>query len=112
MAEESEDIGSIDAIGAADGVSSSDSPPAAAPARASTAPELQAAVNRVNARLSSYHRVLELSVDAASGLTIATVRDSQSGAVLQQFPGANALHLAEMLAKWAGGRNALLDLIA
>lgn len=112
MAEESEDSGSIGAIGAADGVSIDDSPPAAAPARSSNAHELQAAVNRVNARLSSYSRVLELSVDVASGLTIATVKDSRTGTVLQQFPGANALHLAEMLAKWAGAKSALIDLIA
>lgn len=73
---------------------------------------MQAAVRRVNDRLSNYSRVLELNVDAASGLTVATVRDSQTGQVLQQFPSADSLHLAEMLAQWAGGKNALLDLIA
>jgi uncharacterized FlaG/YvyC family protein len=111
MAEESEDIGSLGAIGAADAASIDDSAPAS-PARSSGAQDLQAAVNRVNDRLSSYSRVLELNVDAGSGLTVATIKDSQTGEVLQQFPGADALHLAEMLAKWAGSKSALLDLVA
>jgi uncharacterized FlaG/YvyC family protein len=51
-------------------------------------------------------------VDAASGLTVATVKDSQTGQILQQFPGTDALHLAQMLADWAGGKHALLDIIA
>lgn len=112
MVEQTEDIGSIGAVGTVDGGSIDDSAPAS-PARATpSAQELQAAVKRVNDRLSSYSRVLELNVDAASGLTVATVKDSQTGQVLQQFPSADSLHLAEMLAQWAGGKNALLDLIA
>jgi len=112
MAEESDDIGSIAGIGAADPVSIDDTAPSSSPVSAPSAQELQAAVQRVNDRLSNYSRVLELNVDAASGLTVATVRDSQTGQVLQQFPGTDALHLAEMLAQWAGGKHALLDLIA
>ena len=108
-------IDSIGAIGTADAVSS-DTLPATAPARQAqrqpSAKDLQDAVNKVNARLSSVSRVLELKVDAGSGLTVATVKDSRTGQVLQQFPGANMLELAQMLADWAGGKNALLDLIA
>jgi uncharacterized FlaG/YvyC family protein len=107
MAEESEDIGSVGAIGAADTASVDDAVPSY-----SLAQDLNAAVGRVNDRLSSYSRVLELNVDAASGLTVATIKDSQTGAVLQQFPSADSLHLAQMLAEWAGSKNALLDLIA
>jgi uncharacterized FlaG/YvyC family protein len=43
---------------------------------------------------------------------VATIRDSRTGAVVQQFPGADSLQLAQMLADWSGGKNALLDLIA
>ena len=107
MAEESEDIGSVGAIGAADIASVDDVVPAYSPTQ-----DLQAALGRVNDRLSSYSRVLELNVDAASGLTVATIKDSRTGAVLQQFPSVDALHLAQMLAKWAGSNNALLDLLA
>ena len=111
MGEQSEDIGSLGAIGATDAPSVDDSAPSST-VRQPSPQELQAAVSRVNDRLSSYSRVLELNVDAASGLTVATVKDSRTGQVLQQFPGADALHLAQMLAQWAGSKHALLDLIA
>lgn len=112
MAEQSEDIGSLGAVGAPDSISVDDSGPPSSSVRQPGTQELQAAVSRVNDRLSSYSRVLELNVDAASGLTVATVKDSQTGQILQQFPGVDALHLAQMLAQWAGGKHALLDLIA
>jgi uncharacterized FlaG/YvyC family protein len=115
MVEEGNDrIDSVGSIGTAEGVST-DVLPATAwrPAqRQPTTKDLQDAVNKVNAQLSSVSRVLELTVDAGSGLTVATVKDSRTGQVLQQFPGTNSLQLAQMLANWAGGKNALLDLIA
>jgi uncharacterized FlaG/YvyC family protein len=80
--------------------------------RTPTAQSLQAAVSAANARLSSVNRVLELRVDPASGLTIATIIDGETGTVIQQFPGTDSLHLAQMLADWAQGKNVLLDLIA
>jgi uncharacterized FlaG/YvyC family protein len=113
MVEQSAALDSVGAIGAAGDLSLNDAPAAAAPAaRRPTAQQLQDAVKQVNDRLSSVSRVLELNVDAISGLTVATVKDSRTGAVLQQFPGADSLHLAQMLAEWAGGKHALLDLIA
>jgi len=78
----------------------------------SSAQAIQAAVQQVNAHLASVNRVLELHVDAGTGLTIATIRDAQTGAVLQQFPSADSVHLAQMLADWSPGKNVLLDLIA
>jgi uncharacterized FlaG/YvyC family protein len=74
--------------------------------------EIQAAVNQANANLSSSNRVVDYRVDAATGLTIATVRNSQTGAVLQQIPGADIIALAKMLAGWSPGKHMLLDLIA
>lgn len=111
MVEQSEALDSVGAISAADTVSLDDAAPAPAP-RQPSAQQLQDAVKQVNAQLSTMSRVLELNVDAASGLTVATVKDSRTGAVLQQFPGTDSLHLAEMLAGWAGSKHALLDLIA
>ena len=112
MAEQTEDIGSLGAIAAPDSVSVQDSSSSPSSVRQPSPQELQTAVSRVNDRLLSYSRVVELNVDAASGLTVATVKDAQTGQVLQQFPGTDALHLAQMLAEWAGSKNALLDLIA
>ena len=122
MVEESESIGSIGALGGADSAPSYDSAPgtpapspvsiAQQAARQPSAQEIQDAVSRVNDRLSSVNRVLELGVDAGSGLTVATIKDSQTGEVLEQFPGTDSIHLAQMLAGWASGKNILLDLIA
>jgi uncharacterized FlaG/YvyC family protein len=112
MADEGNTINSIGPIISPETVSSESSSVTTAPARQPSAKELQDAVNKVNARLSTFSRVLELKVDAGSGLTVATVKDSRTGAVLQQFPGTDSLELAQMLAEWSGGKNALLDLIA
>ena len=84
----------------------------ATPARAPSPQEIQAAVDQANANLSSSNRVLDYRVDAATGLTIATIRNSQTGAVLQQIPGADIIALAKMLAGWSPGKHMLLDLIA
>jgi uncharacterized FlaG/YvyC family protein len=123
MVEESESLGSIGAIGSADSAPSYDSAPST-PAPASTvtiaqqsarqpsAQDIQDAVSQVNERLSGVNKVLELGVDAGSGLTVATIRDSQTGEVLEQYPSTDSIHLAQMLQGWAAGKNILLDLIA
>jgi uncharacterized FlaG/YvyC family protein len=79
---------------------------------APSAAEIQAAVDKANANLASSNRVLSFRVDAATGLTIAQIRNSQTGAVLQQIPGADVIHLAQMLADWSPGKHMMLDLIA
>ena len=107
-------IDTVGAFSSAD-VGPSDSLPASTPwpqVQQPTTKDLQDAVAKVNTRLSTVSRVLELTVDASTGLTVATVKDSQKGNVLQQFPGNGSLQLAAMLANWAGDKNALLDLIA
>jgi uncharacterized FlaG/YvyC family protein len=85
---------------------------AAKPASQPSAQEIQAAVDRANANLASSNRVLDFRVDAATGITIAMIRNSQTGAVVQQIPGANIIALARMLADWSPGKHMLLDLIA
>jgi uncharacterized FlaG/YvyC family protein len=114
MVEESESMGSIGAVGAAEPApveDSSFSTPASV-AQPPTAQDIQDAVQQVNDRWSSVNRVLELNVDAGSGLTVATIRDSQTGEVLQQYPGTDSLQIARMLADWSSGKLVLLDLIA
>jgi uncharacterized FlaG/YvyC family protein len=86
--------------------------PAGKPASQPSAQEIQTAVNQANANLASSNRVLDFRVDAATGITIAMIRNSQTGAVLQQIPGANIIALARMLAEWSPGKHMLLDLIA
>ncbi|MBV9913876.1 MAG: flagellar protein FlaG [Sinobacteraceae bacterium] len=85
---------------------------ATAPIKQPAAADVQAAVARANANLASSNRVLDYRVDAATGLTIAIVRNAQTGALVQQIPGADIIALAQMLAEWSPGKHVLLDLIA
>jgi uncharacterized FlaG/YvyC family protein len=93
-------------------VNESASAVAAPPAKQPTATEISDALAAANANLSSSDRTLEYRVDAATGISIATIRNSQTGVVLQQIPGANIIALARMLAGWSPGKHMLLDLIA
>jgi len=85
---------------------------AAAPASAPSSQDVQDALQRINEHLASVNRVIDLQVDPETSLTIATVRNSNTGEVLQQYPAEDSLHLAQMLASWSHGGNILLDLIA
>jgi uncharacterized FlaG/YvyC family protein len=84
----------------------------AAAGKAPTSEEIAAAVSSANANLASSNRSLEYRVDAATGISIAMIRNTQTGAVMQQIPGADIIALARMLADWAPGKHMLLDLIA
>jgi len=119
MEEEGESIGSVAAIDTSTtydrlpSLASSVAPVAnQSSASQPTAQEIQDSVDQVNAKLAGTDRVLQLNVDPGSGLTIATIRNSQNGEVLGQYPSTDSLHLAQMLAGWASGKNILLDLIA
>jgi uncharacterized FlaG/YvyC family protein len=119
---ESEDIGSVGAIGETDTGPTYDSAPSTpAPpainiaqrsARQPTAQEIQDSVQQVNEHLASSNRVLQLNVDSGTGLVVATIKNSQTGEVLGQFPSTDSIHLAQMLADWSSGKNLMLDLIA
>src|SRR3569833_3173099 len=93
-------------------VNESASPVATQPAKQPTSAEISEAVAAANANLASSDRTLEYRVDAATGISIATIRNSQTGVVLQQIPGADIIALARMLQGWSPGKHMLLDLIA
>lgn len=92
--------------------SGSPSGSAAPQSSAAQAASLQESVDRINARLASSNRVMQLRVDPESGLTVAEIKNASTGQVLQQMPSADVVHLAEMLSSWAHGKNVLVDLIA
>jgi uncharacterized FlaG/YvyC family protein len=123
MVEQSEALGSIGAIDSSPTYDSAPSTPTQQPVSIAqqaarqpqpqpSAQEIQSSLAQVNERLATVGRVMTLNVDAGSGLTVATIRDSQTGEVLEQFPSTDSIHLAQMLAGWASGKNILLDLIA
>jgi uncharacterized FlaG/YvyC family protein len=93
-------------------VSASSAAVAAQSARQPTASEVSDAIAAANANLASSDRTLDYRVDAVTGISIATIRNSQTGVVVQQIPGADIIALARMLAGWAPGKHMLLDLIA
>ena len=126
MAEEIGSIAPVGAAGSGDPGSTVTLPPSAAvrpvpgkspqgapqQAQPPSARQIQADLKTVNAQLAGVNRVMELQVDRATGLTIVTIRNSQTGEVLQQYPGSDSVHLAQMLVAWAAGKNVLVDLIA
>jgi uncharacterized FlaG/YvyC family protein len=119
----SEANSAISSVSASSGAGTTSAGSAAAPAAAAvssakgspaspSAQDIQAAVDRANANLANSDRQMSFRVDAATGLTIATITNAQTGAVLQQIPGADIVALARMLADWSPGKHMLLDLIA
>src|SRR5262249_16627404 len=85
---------------------------ATTPGRQPTTQEIATAIASANANLATSNRELDYRVDAATGISIALIRNSQTGVVMQQIPGADIIALARMLADWAPGKHMMLDLIA
>lgn len=52
---------------------------------------------RIESYLRSVSRSLEFRVDAASGRTVVSVRDSETGDLIRQIPGEEVLRLAQMV---------------
>lgn len=68
--------------------------PQSAPTPAS--PKIEAVAERLESYLRSVSRSLEFRVDSASGKTVVSVRDAETGDLIRQFPSEEVLRLAEM----------------
>jgi len=86
--------------------------PKAQPPAAPAHDDLASAVSAANSNLATYNRVLDFKVDSESGLSIAIIRNSQTGEVLQQIPSPDMVKLAQMLRDWSPGKNIMFDLQA
>lgn len=68
------------------------------PAQDAADPKLMQAIQRATAQLDSYmksmNRSLEFRVDEASGRTVVSVRDSETGELIRQIPGEDVLRMA------------------
>ncbi len=71
------------------------------------APELQAAVETVKAKVNDLQRQLQFTVDEDSGRTIITVIDRESGKIVRQIPPEELLQIADRIA--SGGDINLID---
>ncbi len=94
---------------------SHDTAPAVVPddAHAKASPSLatvQAAARQLEQFLQSIGRTIEFRVDAATHMTVVTVKDSSTGDVIRQIPSDETLRLAEHLD--ATKTSALLNLKA
>ncbi|MFL6606010.1 MAG: flagellar protein FlaG [Steroidobacteraceae bacterium] len=114
-------LGSVELSTSYQAPAATPAPPAAAraavtdagqPVKEPTSEEIASAIALANTNLASSGRELDYRLDAATGISIAVIRNSQTGAVMQQIPGTNIIALARMLADWAPGKHMLLDLIA
>ena len=74
---------------------------------------VQAAAQQLQDYLATAGRTLEFRLDQNTGMTVVTVKDSESGDVIRQIPSEEVLKIAESL-KASGGRtsNVLLSLTA
>jgi uncharacterized FlaG/YvyC family protein len=71
-----------------------------------------AAVSAANSNLATYNRVMDFKVDSGTGISIAFIRNAQTGEVLQQIPSPDMVKLAQMLRDWSPGKNMMLDVTA
>jgi flagellar protein FlaG len=68
---------------------------AADPVR-TAAPSVADVAVRIESYLKDVNRALEFSVDAASGRTVVTVRDAESGELIRQIPNEEVLRFAQL----------------
>jgi uncharacterized FlaG/YvyC family protein len=104
--------GSTSASSATDTVIQPPTPAVAQPTQQPSAAQVSDAINAANSNLASVNRTLDYRIDAVTGISIATIRNSQTGVIVQQIPGADMIALARMLAEWSPGKHMLFDLIA
>jgi flagellar protein FlaG len=60
------------------------------------APSIEKVAARIDQYLKSVSRTLEFRVDGSSGHTVVSVRDTETGDLIRQFPNEEVLRLAEM----------------
>jgi len=80
--------------------------PASKPARPVEIPKMESVTRQIDSFLRSMNRSLQFRVDNASGRMVVSVTDAETGEVIRQVPGEEALRMAERIEAQIG---ALLD---
>jgi flagellar protein FlaG len=98
--------------GAATGTTTA-APAQSQPAKQPTRAAVQAAAQQLQDYLATSGRTLEFRLDDTTGMTVVTVKDTESGDVIRQIPSEEVLHIAKTL-RDSGGKsaNVLLSLTA
>jgi flagellar protein FlaG len=90
--------------------------PAAAPVSTPTPKpstvDVQAAAQQLQDYLASSGRTLQFQVDNATGITVVTVKDSETGDVIRQIPSEEVVRLARTIQQDSRSSNALLNVTA
>ena len=82
--------------------------PAAQPTRAA----VQAAAQQLQDYVATAGRTLEFHLDEGTGMTVVTVKDSESGDVIRQIPSEEVLKIAESLKGGGHSASMLVSLTA
>ncbi|HYM34572.1 MAG TPA: flagellar protein FlaG [Steroidobacteraceae bacterium] len=77
-----------------------------------SAVNVQAAAQALQDYLASSGRTLQFQVDDATGMTVVTVKDSETGDVIRQIPSEEVLRLARTIQQDSRSSNALLNVTA
>ena len=80
--------------------------PVARPARPVEIPTMESVTRQIDTFLRSVNRALQFRVDDASGHMVVSITDAETGEVIRQVPGEEALRMAERIDANIG---ALLD---
>jgi len=83
-----------------------DEVPAPKPARPVEIPKMESVTRQIDTFLRSMNRSLQFRVDDASGRMVVSITDAETGEVIRQVPGEEALRMAERIDAQIG---ALLD---
>jgi flagellar protein FlaG len=80
--------------------------PATKPARPVEIPKMESVTRQIDTFLRSMNKALQFRVDDASGRMVVSITDAETGEVIRQVPGEEALRMAERIDANIG---ALLD---
>ena len=69
---------------------------------------VELAAQKIHAYLASAGRTLEFRTDNSTGITVVTVKDSETGDVIRQIPSEEVLKLAQTLEESGGKKTNLL----
>lgn len=66
-------------------------------ARAVPAPKIESVTRQIDSYLRSMNKSLQFSVDKTTGETVVSIRDDETGEIIRQVPGEDALRIAQRI---------------
>ena len=66
-------------------------------ARSVPAPKIESVTRQIDSYLRSMNKSLQFSVDKTTGETVVAIRDDETGEIIRQVPGEDALRIAQRI---------------